>query len=415
MDINKFVFKKASEGGICASFLESEAWLPTPLLKGEQVLVYISSFKKTKSTTCHIRWSTDNIVKEETALIEWGNSNTIDCQLPVGQSYSINSKKYVTRYKSDVKLDDIEGLLNSHLVTFVSGSFSEKLVIDENIGSILYFLAYCYGYEQLTLGLREKLDQLYDEECERIEIENQKKKEEEERKKKERENLKYQKNNLIVKLAKEMAIRLVKEKDEYFSKHPGLSSDYVIGNTNDRFETMARELGGLEKIYYNDPISGIRISEYEVCDYLKVKNVFSGYSTWDLNHSAILPSRLSISQALDLIEGRKSIDKVKEEWGRITIDTEQKKTSQGCYIATCAYGSYDCPEVWALRRFRDQSLNRTLFGRLFIKIYYVISPKLVQWFGSTRWFRFLCRKGLDPFVQKLKASGYKSSPYDDTI
>ncbi|MDR0918559.1 MAG: hypothetical protein LBM93_04840 [Oscillospiraceae bacterium] len=27
-----------------------------------------------------------------------------------------------------------------------------------------------------------------------------------------------------------------------------------------------------------------------------------------------------------------------------------------CYIATAVYGSYDCPEVWTLRRFRDYIL-----------------------------------------------------------
>lgn len=30
-------------------------------------------------------------------------------------------------------------------------------------------------------------------------------------------------------------------------------------------------------------------------------------------------------------------------------------TRKGCYVATCVYGSYDCPEVWTLRRFRDYS------------------------------------------------------------
>ena len=27
----------------------------------------------------------------------------------------------------------------------------------------------------------------------------------------------------------------------------------------------------------------------------------------------------------------------------------------GCYVATCIYGSYDCPQVWTLRRYRDYS------------------------------------------------------------
>ena len=33
-------------------------------------------------------------------------------------------------------------------------------------------------------------------------------------------------------------------------------------------------------------------------------------------------------------------------------------SSQGCYIATCVYGSYDCSPVWILRRFRDSFLAK---------------------------------------------------------
>ncbi len=35
------------------------------------------------------------------------------------------------------------------------------------------------------------------------------------------------------------------------------------------------------------------------------------------------------------------------------------KNNKGCYIATCVYGSYDCPQVWTLRRFRDYTLDET--------------------------------------------------------
>ncbi len=59
----------------------------------------------------------------------------------------------------------------------------------------------------------------------------------------------------------------------------------------------------------------------------------------------------------------------------------------GCYIATAVYGSYDCPQVWTLRRFRDYTLAKTWYGRVFIKTYYAISPTLVKWFGHTQWFK----------------------------
>ena len=86
---------------------------------------------------------------------------------------------------------------------------------------------------------------------------------------------------------------------------------------------------------------------------------------------------------------------------------------EACYIATCVYGSYDCPEVWTLRRFRDYFLYTHFFGKVFIKIYYMISPTLVKWFGHTKWFKFVWKRFLDGFVKFLNNSGYKSNPYND--
>lgn len=89
--------------------------------------------------------------------------------------------------------------------------------------------------------------------------------------------------------------------------------------------------------------------------------------------------------------------------------------SGGCYVATAVYGSYDCPQVWTLRRFRDKALAETWYGRAFIRLYYVISPTLVKYFGKTKWFQRLFRKPLDGFVKKLNASGFEDTPYDDKI
>lgn len=87
--------------------------------------------------------------------------------------------------------------------------------------------------------------------------------------------------------------------------------------------------------------------------------------------------------------------------------------SDGCYIATCVYGSYDCPQVWVLRRFRDFRLAQTRLGRQFIRTYYAISPKVVALFGDTGVFRRLWRKILDILVAKLRASGISDRPYED--
>ncbi len=85
----------------------------------------------------------------------------------------------------------------------------------------------------------------------------------------------------------------------------------------------------------------------------------------------------------------------------------------GCYIATSVYGSYDCPSVYTLRRFRDKSLNKTLIGRLFVKLYYKISPTIVKWFGENKLFHCLCKSVLDKIVKILLQKGYSSEAYVD--
>lgn len=87
--------------------------------------------------------------------------------------------------------------------------------------------------------------------------------------------------------------------------------------------------------------------------------------------------------------------------------------ASGCYVATAVYGSYDCPEVWTLRRFRDYYLAKSWYGRLFIKIYYSISPKLVSKFKNNIYIKEIVRGRLDLFVEKLKEKGYRNTPYND--
>jgi len=88
-------------------------------------------------------------------------------------------------------------------------------------------------------------------------------------------------------------------------------------------------------------------------------------------------------------------------------------TSGGCYVATAVYGSYDCPEVWTLRRYRDNQLSKTWKGRLFIHTYYTFSPMLVKWFGNTPWFKNMWKPALDKMVKELRESGVEDTPYDD--
>ena len=110
------------------------------------------------------------------------------------------------------------------------------------------------------------------------------------------------------------------------------------------------------------------------------------------------------------------IQKEKPDYKPEILNTTQSSSSTnsgGCYVATCVYGSYDCPQVWTLRRFRDDTLGATWYGRAFVHTYYSISPTLVKWFGKTSWFKKMWKGTLDRMVKKLEENGVENTPYTD--
>lgn len=78
--------------------------------------------------------------------------------------------------------------------------------------------------------------------------------------------------------------------------------------------------------------------------------------------------------------------------------------SDGCYIATMVYGDYNHPQVLALRKFRDARLKKSFIGRLFIKFYYSVSPKIVQILSGHDSINKTIRHFLDAFVKLLMSS-----------
>ena len=95
------------------------------------------------------------------------------------------------------------------------------------------------------------------------------------------------------------------------------------------------------------------------------------------------------------------------------LNKKSSTSSQGCYIATAVYGSYDCPEVWVLRRYRDGILKASAFGRAFVRAYYKLSPRFVKIFGNSRLFRSVFKKYLDKKVDVLKSVGFSDKSYND--
>ena len=138
-------------------------------------------------------------------------------------------------------------------------------------------------------------------------------------------------------------------------------------------------------------------------------NAWGGYTHYDEK------GHKSGSSMPDGWGGYKNYDSEGHRTGSSTSDGlggfRNSDSTGACYIATCAYGSYDCPEVWVLRRFRDDVLARSGFGKRFIRTYYSVSPKLVKAFGSSRRVRRIWRSCLDPLVSVLRKRGFSGDPY----
>lgn len=80
----------------------------------------------------------------------------------------------------------------------------------------------------------------------------------------------------------------------------------------------------------------------------------------------------------------------------------RSSSNEGCYIATMTYGNYEHPQVMILRWYRDNILQKKLLGRLFIRIYYFFSPKLVIVLKKHDTINKIIRYILDKQVQRIK-------------
>lgn len=175
-------------------------------------------------------------------------------------------------------------------------------------------------------------------------------------------------------------------------KKIGRSERNFFGDGYTNYDAKGNKVGRSEKNFFGDGYTnydknGKKIGKSE-------KNFFGGYTNYDANGKKIGKTENSLWDLND------------DEFG-------DNVNFEGCYIATAVYGSYDCPQVWILRRYRDYFLYEHKLGRVFIKVYYKLSPKLVRKFGKTKLFNDFFRSILDYKVSKLKAKGYEDSRYED--
>lgn len=81
-----------------------------------------------------------------------------------------------------------------------------------------------------------------------------------------------------------------------------------------------------------------------------------------------------------------------------SADSSSSGGGGACFIATAAFGNYGAPEVILLRKFRDRFLLTNTPGRLFVDVYYRISPSLAGFISQYDSMRSATRLALKPLI-----------------
>ena len=112
----------------------------------------------------------------------------------------------------------------------------------------------------------------------------------------------------------------------------------------------------------------------------------------------------------ELQEGLKLIEKAAElDPTDINIQHNLKtlKDPNGCFIATAAYGTPFVYEIEELRNWRDRSLSKTSYGKIFIRNYYKYSPPFANYISEKKNLKKAVRILLKPLIRYAKFANRK--------
>ncbi|MFG0748212.1 tetratricopeptide repeat protein, partial [Acinetobacter ursingii] len=108
--------------------------------------------------------------------------------------------------------------------------------------------------------------------------------------------------------------------------------------------------------------------------------------------------------ALPLIEKAAKLDP-----SNITIQHNLKaiEDPKGCFIATAAFGTPVAYEINELRYWRDTTLSKNIYGIVFIKIYYKVSPSIASLIATRPKVKKVIRKLLQPIIRQVRLHNQK--------
>ena len=108
-----------------------------------------------------------------------------------------------------------------------------------------------------------------------------------------------------------------------------------------------------------------------------------------------------LSAVEDMTMSAKLSNHFDTNWNVLKQNLSTPKNSGGCYIATLVYGSYEANEVLILRQFRDDVLSKYMSGRIFIRMYYAVSPRMVKLLKGHMKVQKIIRLLLNKLVRKI--------------
>ena len=121
---------------------------------------------------------------------------------------------------------------------------------------------------------------------------------------------------------------------------------------------------------------------------------FDQYALNPATGTIVIPSFNAVTTSeVQLIIGNSPIDSTQAE-----TPVASASSGGGCFIATAAYGSYLHPKVAELRQFRDRYLMTNAPGRLFVSLYYRLSPPVATVIAEHEWLKGGVRMLLLPLV-----------------
>jgi hypothetical protein len=123
-------------------------------------------------------------------------------------------------------------------------------------------------------------------------------------------------------------------------------------------------------------------------------NIAANFGAASANESAFSSE---VSQGVGPIVQSAGISNMKSEFPETPAPFPNLK-SEGCFIATAAYGFYSAPQVQALRDFRDRYLLTNAPGRAFVAWYYHYGPLGAHYINLHPWLKAPVRLALLPLV-----------------